>query len=199
MKTKIILLFFIFCITFYIILKQDKMIKIPKEDRIFINTSIQTLEGKVTSVFDGDAFEIDLESRIRLYGIDAPEIEQECIIQNENEDPDKKETIVKCGIDAKTQLSNLILDKNIFCIIKGKTEDNSYLGDCFINKENKRNKKKDKINVNKEMILSGNAIAYQKHTDKYVDDENIAKSNNKGIWLTTFETPFEYRKRINLK
>ena len=52
--------------------------------------------------------------------------------------------------------------------------------------------------INKEMILSGNAVAFSQISEKYVEDENKAKSENKGIWATTFDMPSVYRKK-NIK
>ena len=48
------------------------------------------------------------------------------------------------------------------------------------------------------MILSGNAVAFSQISEKYVEDENKAKSENKGIWATTFDMPSVYRKK-NIK
>ena len=45
------------------------------------------------------------------------------------------------------------------------------------------------------MVLTGNAIAFKKISEKFVDDENKAKSENNGIWATTFDTPSDYRKQ----
>ena len=200
MKKRFIFLLIILFFTTYIIYKQDFLIKIPKEDRILKQTSVSILKGKVVDVVNGNIFELDTGESIRLYGIDSPELEQECILQtevkNENNETSIKEKVIKCGLNSKLKLIELILNKKISCLIKGQDGYKRYIGDCKIEIENK--KKKYKMNINKEMVLSGNSIAYQMHTDKYIDDENIAKNDNIGIWTTTFENPFEYRKRKNL-
>ena len=70
-----------------------------------------------------------------------------------------------------------------------------FVADCGFERYNKKTKRKDRININKEMVLSGHAIAFQKITDKYLEDEHRAKAGNKGIWATTFLTPSDYRKK----
>ena len=200
MKKRFIFLLIVLFITIYVIHRQNFLIKIPKEDRILKQTSISILKSKVVNVISGNVFELDTGESVRLYGIDSPELDQECIlkteIKNENNEISIKEEIIKCGLNSKLKLIELILNKKISCIIKGEDGYSRYIGDCKIEIENR--KKKYKMNINKEMVLSGNSIAYQAHTDKYIDDENIAKNANIGIWATTFENPFEYRKRKNL-
>ena len=45
------------------------------------------------------------------------------------------------------------------------------------------------------MVLNGYAIAYKKFSNKYVIQENFAKSNKKGLWQGNFIKPEEWRRK----
>lgn len=202
MKVKIFFLFLI-CVFFgTIISKHNELIKVPKEERQLIQVSEKVLIGKVAKVDDGDSFALENETKIRLFGIDAPELSQICTLIAETQNKDSLEHVVKgeeinCGENSKNKLNGLIYDNEVTCLIKGKDAYDRFVGECSFEKYNKRTKRKDRININKEMVLSGNAVAFQQISDKYLEDENRAKSENKGIWATTFDIPSVYRKKNN--
>lgn len=203
MKTKFILFFILTLFFGALVSRQNELIKIPKEERQLIQIQEKILVGKVARVADGDSLTLDSGEVIRLFGIDAPELSQTCILSTEVQDKDSNETIVKeetikCGENAKNKLLDLIASNEIKCIIKGKDAYDRFVGECSFEKYNKRTRRRDKININKEMILSGNAVAFSQISEKYVEDENKAKSENKGIWATTFDMPSVYRKK-NIK
>ena len=137
---------------------------------------------------------------IRLFGIDSPELSQTCTLTTEVKDKETeeitiKEDIINCGLDAKLKLSNLVKNIEVKCYIKGKDAYDRFVGECGFQRYNRRSKRTDKININKEMILSGNAVAFTQISEKYVEDENRAKAENRGIWTMTFDMPSVYRKK----
>ena len=64
----------------------------------------QTIQGKA-KIIDGDTIHIG-KNKIRLHGIDAPEINQTCSINDQ---------IWNCGIKSSLALENLILEKEVRC------------------------------------------------------------------------------------
>ena len=68
--------------------------------------SEKIIEGKAITI-DGDTIHIG-KNKIRLHGIDAPEIEQTCKIEDK---------IWNCGIESSLALKKLILDNNIICVV----------------------------------------------------------------------------------
>lgn len=48
-------------------------------------------------------------------------------------------------------------------------------------------------NLNEEMVKQGWAVAYDRYTDDYVDDEKTAKKAKKGLWQGKFMRPELYR------
>ena len=200
MKTKFI--FFLLMSLFFgaLVSKQHELITVPKEERQLIQVSEEVLSGKVLKVTDGDSFVLESGDVIRLFGIDAPELSQTCTLITEIKDKETseitiKEETIRCGENAKNKLADLIANNEIKCFIKGKDAYDRFVGECGFQRYNKRSRRTDKININKEMILSGNAVAFTQISEKYVEDENRAKAENRGIWTTTFDMPSVYRKK----
>ena len=134
-------------------------------------------------VVDGDSIHIK-SYKIRLEGIDAPEMRQKC----------KKPylqimffTFQKdyfCGQVSKKKLIQKIGNKPVKCILLGKDRYKRYLAKCF----------KGTINLNKWMVRNGYAIAYRKYSKIYIPDENFAKEEKLGLWGGSFIKPEKWRK-----
>ena len=143
------------------------------------------LEG-FPRVIDGDTIHISF-NKIRLEGIDAPEMKQKCkrnhikvnYIINLNF---KKEYF--CGIKAKNELKKKIGNSRVKCISSGIDRYKRYLANCFV----------DKISLNKWMVRNGHAVAYRRYSKIYEEDEDYAKQNKLGIWGGSFIMPEKWRK-----
>lgn len=126
-------------------------------------------------VVDGDTIVLFGE-RIRLDGIDAPELGQRCL--------DKTGKITRCGALAKRQLERLAQQGPVHC--EG-TETDGYqrrIATCFAGG----------VNVNAEMVRSGHAFAFVKYSHQYVMDEKVARKARVGMWSGWAEAPWDYRK-----
>ena len=44
------------------------------------------------------------------------------------------------------------------------------------------------------MVLAGLAVSFEKYSDAYVKEGNAAKLDHDGLWNTTFDIPWDYRK-----
>ena len=44
-------------------------------------------------------------------------------------------------------------------------------------------------------MKNGYAFAYRKYSNKFIADEDFAKSNNLGMWSMSFEYPWDWRKK----
>lgn len=229
---KIKIFFLILTCSFFGILinKQNTLIKVPKDERSLIKVSNEIIKGKVIYINDGDSFTLEDNTKIRLFGIDAPELLQTCVLTIENLEKNVSETTtintanikkntspniakkdtdvkseetkailnieeIKCGENAKNKLTELIKNRTVSCLIKGKDSYDRMVSECYFEVPNRITKKNNRININKEMVSSGNAVAFLQFSDKYVDDENKAKQENRGIWATTFDLPSVYRRK----
>jgi endonuclease YncB( thermonuclease family) len=148
----------------------------------FSETKIISYNASEVIVTDGDSLRFGKE-KIRLFGIDAPEIKQIC--------KNKFEKFYACGEDSKKSLESWILfaaelKKKIYCYYSERDKYNRILGECFIG-ETKH------ININKLMVFFGDAISYLRYSDKYLAEQKNAKVTKRGLWQGYFDMPEEWR------
>ena len=137
-------------------------------------------------IIDGDTVHIK-SKKIRLEGIDAPEIKQQCqktYLQISAIVGFNFKKNYSCGIISKKKLIDKINKSKINCIASGRDRYKRYLATCY----------KDKINLNKWMVRNGLAVAYKRYSKDYLRDEAYAKENKHGIWKGSFERPEKWRK-----
>ena len=126
------------------------------------------------TVVDGDTIKIG-DVKIRFSGIDAPEIDQTCIAS---------EGKVACGKISRDILITKVTNNKISCTDEGKDFYGRVLGECFVNGES----------LSRYLVREGFAFAYRKYSDKFISDEEYAKSNRLGMWSMKFQYPWDYRK-----
>ncbi|WP_082254954.1 thermonuclease family protein [Candidatus Pelagibacter communis] len=135
-------------------------------------------------VIDGDTIRIK-GTKIRLYGIDAPENNQLC------SKPWLSLSVVtffkdyECGLKATNLLDNFIKNEIIVCKKKSLDRYNRVVAICF----------KKKRDINSWLVRNGLAVAYRKYSKKYIISENDAKKEKKGLWAGKFVMPWEWRKK----
>lgn len=129
------------------------------------NQEISKFSASVISCHDGDTCKVEVKGqtvKIRLAGIDAPEIEQ----------PE--------GVDAKKFLESKVLKKTIEFDCKGKSYDRIV---CLL--------KIDGLDINEEMVRNGYAFDYKKFSQgKYQTLMKTAQRKKIGIWKTLQKSPF---------
>ena len=134
----------------------------------------QSINGKA-SIIDGDTIHVE-KNKIRLYGIDAPEINQSCTIN----------TIAwECGLDSSQALESIISENEVRCEIMEIDRYKRFVAKCYANK----------IYLNQYMVQNGWAIAYRYYSDDFINDEEIAKHKKIGIWQGKFQEPYLFRKQ----
>ncbi|ENQ1163117.1 thermonuclease family protein [Campylobacter upsaliensis] len=138
------------------------------------------LTGKVSKVIDGDTIELLAKTskenpynhitklKIRLYGIDAPELKQ------------------AYGKEAKEFLSALVLKQEVSLIIENKDKYDRFVGTLFLKGQD----------INKEMVKNGYAHAYESFSKKYLAEQADAKMFKLGLWQDERAVkPSEFRKQ----
>ena len=133
-----------------------------------------SISGKVKKVIDGDSIIIN-KYEIRLHDIDAPEYKQQC--------SDKEGKPYPCGINSLRFLTKLIYKKEVNCKVIARDYYKRYLATCY----------KNDLNINNELVKTGNAVIYS-NDSKYYRTEQIAKKAKIGIWQGKFLIPKQYRK-----
>ena len=133
--------------------------------------SLFAFSAKVVKISDGDTITVlsDKEqTKVRLYGIDAPEKKQDY------------------GQKSRQFLASLIAGQVVEVESKGKDRYKRTLGIIH-------HKGQD---INAQMVLNGYAWAYAKYSIIYVDHERLARENKRGLWQSSDPTPpWEWRKR----
>ena len=129
------------------------------------------------TVVDGDTIKLG-DVKIRFSGIDAPEINQTCVAS---------EGKVACGKISRDILITKVTNNKISCTDEGKDFYGRVLGECFVNGES----------LSRYLVREGFAFAYRKYSDKFILDEEYAKSNRLGMWSMKFQYPWDYRKSNN--
>ena len=126
------------------------------------------------TVVDGDTIKLG-DVKIRFSGIDAPEINQTCVAS---------EGKVACGKISRDILITKVTNNKISCTDEGKDFYGRVLGEWFVNGES----------LSRYLVREGFAFAYRKYSDKFISDEEYAKSNRLGMWSMKFQYPWDYRK-----
>ena len=135
---------------------------------------VNNLFASHVNVVDGDTIKLG-DVKIRFSGIDAPEINQTCVAS---------EGKVACGKISKDILITKVTNNKISCTDEGKDFYGRVLGECFVNGES----------LSRYLVREGFAFAYRKYSDKFILDEEYAKSNRLGMWSMKFQYPWDYRK-----
>ncbi len=135
---------------------------------------VNNLFASHVNVVDGDTIKLG-DVKIRFSGIDAPEINQTCVAS---------EGKVACGKISKDILITKVTNNKISCTDEGKDFYGRVLGECFVNGES----------LSSYLVREGFAFAYRKYSDKFILDEEYAKSNKLGMWSMKFEYPWDFRK-----
>jgi endonuclease YncB( thermonuclease family) len=140
--------------------------------------------GMVQKVVDGDTIHLTDDNgklyKIRLLGIDAPEMDQ------------------SFGIESRQMLVNLIEGKRVIIDSRKKDKYKRILGKIFY----------DDMDINLTMISNGLAWHYKRYRKDqskrdvpiYSEAEQIAKENAIGLWSdTAFIPPWEWRQNKRRK
>ena len=137
----------------------------------------RVLSGKAT-VIDGDGLDI-AGARIRLFGVDAPEVDQYC---NRNDG-----TRWRCGHYATVALDRLTAGKNVVCTSRQKDRYGRNVASCTV----------EGRDVAAELAREGWVLAYRRYSMDYVDEEDAAKKQRAGVWAGELEAPWLWRHRAH--
>ncbi|MAD35821.1 MAG: succinoglycan biosynthesis protein [Tistrella sp.] len=127
-------------------------------------------------VIDGDTLSVD-GTRIRLYGIDAPETKQSCL--------DEMQRRWACGREATQWLRSLVSGQTVVCDVLDQDRYGRVVGRCLVNG----------YDINRRMVADGMAVAYVNYSRDYVADQASAQAAGRGLWAGRFTMPWEYRRQ----
>jgi len=120
-------------------------------------------------VIDGDSLHVGTYE-IRLVGLDAPELSQECRQDGKS---------WPCGRNARDVLRTMTRDRQVSCRIDGYDRYGRALAKC----------RTGSIDINETLVREGWAVAY----GDYDIAEARAAAEHKGIWRGEFDRPRDHR------
>jgi len=127
-------------------------------------------------VVDGDTLELRGE-KLRLQGIDAPELAQTC---------EAKGQPVACGKLAAEHLDDLIGARTLSCAVKGRDRYGRGLARCEASGRD----------VAEAMARDNWAVADRRYSKgRYEHAEAAARESRRGVWAMRFEDPAKWRAR----
>jgi endonuclease YncB( thermonuclease family) len=131
----------------------------------------RSLEGRV-HVVDGDTIHLG-DAKIRLKGIDSPEMEQTCSRSGRS---------YACGDEARRALVELVGGAPVQCRASGRDRYQRILARCTVNG----------TDIGTRMVESGWAVSYGRD---YEREEARAAGRGVGLWAGEFERPQDWRRQ----
>ncbi len=129
----------------------------------------EALSGR-SRASDGDSMRIG-QQRVRILGIDAPELDQTCTAADGNLWP--------CGQVAKQRLSQLLRAPDFQCSSSARDKYDRALATCEANGQD----------IGAILVVEGLAVSY----NDYPNEERLAHANRVGIWQGDFISPRNWR------
>jgi endonuclease YncB( thermonuclease family) len=127
-------------------------------------------------VLDGDTLVV-AGKRVRLFGIDAPELDQLCVRDGRT---------WPCGREAKDALQAIVQQDRVDYHVQEITDRyGRVISHCKVGGED----------IAAAMVSRGMATAYRRYSDQYVGEEKAARREHHGLWAGRFERPEEWRRR----
>lgn len=124
-------------------------------------------------VGDGDSITV-AGTKIRIYGIDAPELDQTC--------SDRAGSIYACGRLAQRHMQKIAKGK-IRCETVETDQYGREVSICYAGD----------VDLGAAMVNAGWARAYLRYSLRYASAEQAAKDARRGMWDGDFDDPWAYR------
>lgn len=126
------------------------------------------------SVVDGDTI-IIAGHRVRLHGIDAPELDQTFRCRGQE---------FACGAMASAALEALTAGVKLRCAIIERDRHGRLVAKCF---------SPNGIDIGRRLVSAGWALAYRRYSMDYVKAEQEARKARRGMWKGSFVKPWTWR------
>ncbi len=125
------------------------------------------------TVVDGDTIVVAGE-RVRLQGIDAPELHQTCTAYGQE---------WPCGRTSAEWLRDQLRGRQVECVGHARDRYARLLAVCYVGGED----------LNERIVREGWALDFRRYSTDYLQAESAARRAGAGIWRGEFELPWEWR------
>ena len=131
----------------------------------------------ITAISDADSLRAG-KLRLRLHGIDAPELRQRCF--------DEAGQLYNCGQRAKDFLHSILkIGAQIDCQHLDTDRYRRLIVRCFHQGQD----------IAGQVVRAGWALAYRRYAKDYIPAERQAASSGQGIWQGKFTSPEKWRRQ----
>ena len=135
--------------------------------------AVADIDGRI-HVIDGDTFDVG-RVRVRLYGVDAPEVAQTC--------DDAQGRAWPCGAFVKEEIARRFEGATATCQEIDRDRYGRSVARCFVQGRD----------IGEEIVGDGLAQAYRRYSMDYDLAEKSAQVLGLGLWAGTMQTPAEFR------
>lgn len=139
-----------------------------------------TVAAQPFTITDGDTIRMSGhygDERIRLWGIDAPEMGQPCTVGGAE---------IDIGQAAREQLATIIGDGRVICTRFDIDRYGRSVSACQV----------DGLDLGAAMVRSGWALDYEAYSDgAYADEQAAAQADGLGMWRGQCMAPWDWRRR----
>ena len=133
----------------------------------------QTFSGTIR-VVDADTLWVD-GTKVRLHGIDAPELGQACELADGRD--------WNCGGWSRQQVEQLYEGMRAVCEARDLDRYGRVVASCRV----------DGVDIGERLVREGIAEAYRKYSLDYVDAEKAAFFESRGLWRGRVQAPADFR------
>lgn len=137
-----------------------------------LSVSAQDISGAGRTI-DGDSLDM-AGIVVRLYGVDAPELNQTCAREGQS---------WACGKEASAKLAHLVNGAELRCEQRDIDDYDRIVATCTARE----------VDLGQAMVAAGLAVALPQFSDRYLGAEARAKAMKLGIWNSDFQRPADYR------
>ena len=144
--------------------------------------AVEEIFGRAERIIDGDTFWLarqdeDVVKKVRLWGVDSPELRQGCVAEGE---------IWRCGEQARAKLRSMVAGRDeVRCVVRGRSYDR-LVGRCFVGVED----------VGEALVVGGLAVEDARYSrGEYRVREEEARIRGIGMWRGCFTQPRRWRAR----
>lgn len=124
-------------------------------------------------VIDADTFDVG-SVRVRLFGLDAPEMGQPCWVQGRERD---------CGRWARDLVRDRFEGRQARCDAQDTDRYGRVVAICRVGD----------VDIGAALVQDGIAWAYRRYSSRYDLDEKAAAVAGRGLWAFTLDLPSDYR------
>lgn len=131
--------------------------------------------GGKPRIIDGDTLAFG-PVVVRLFGLDAPELNQTCLAGGKR---------WACGQEASFALALETAYQWVTCLEQGSDEYGRPWALCYLGGIGGPD-------LNRRVVLGGWAIADRRYSTRFVEEEDEARADRRGIWRGSFIMPWEW-------